>query len=208
MGRQSYNSFANVKTASQKKKEEQEKIMREDIELIDSVMNSDDETKFHELHVYLDGKYSSYVPNWGMSTYGYNSQLGYSYQWLGKQSLKHNLATFRARLLGYLCDFDISTNGSSPVNNVSVSVNNTNELTVNISFEDARNIIDEMPGLDDGATEEIKGKINELEGISNESISKKKKWEKVKPILAFAIDKGADVAITIMTLVLQMKLGM
>ena len=55
---------------------------------------------------------------------------------------------------------------------------------------------------------EIKEKINELESISNEKIPKKKKWEKVKPILSFALDKGADVAITIMGLILQMKLGM
>ena len=41
-----------------------------------------------------------------------------------------------------------------------------------------------------------------------QGISKKKKWEKIKPILAFVLDKGADVAITIMGLVLQMELGM
>ena len=55
---------------------------------------------------------------------------------------------------------------------------------------------------------EIKSKIDDLENIYKESISKKKKWEKVKPILSFAIDKGADVAIAIMSLLLQMKLGM
>ena len=68
--------------------------------------------------------------------------------------------------------------------------------------------IEDMPGLNDEDTEEIKSKIDELENISKESISKKKKWEKVKPILSFAIDKSADVAISIMSLILQMKLGM
>ncbi len=75
-------------------------------------------------------------------------------------------------------------------------------------FEQARQKIEDMPGLNDEDTEEIKSKIDELENISKESISKKKKWEKVKPILSFAIDKSADVAISIMSLILQMKLGM
>ena len=44
--------------------------------------------------------------------------------------------------------------------------------------------------------------------ISKEKSSCKTKWEKVKPIIAFALDKGADVAIAILSLVMQMKLGM
>ena len=63
-----------------------------------------------------------------------------------------------------------------------------------------------MAGLTDYDTEEIKEKIDELEVISKEGISKKKKWEKIKPILALVLDKEADVAITIMELVLQMQL--
>lgn len=208
MGRSNYNDFANIKTASQKKKEEQERVIRTDIDNISSTVETDDENKLHELHVHLDGKYSSYIPNWGMSTYGYNSQFGYSYEFLDKSSLIHNLSVFKAKLSGYLCDFDITKPSSSPMNSINVNVSNSNEIVVNISFDDARKRIDEMPGLDDAATEEIKGKINELENISNENIPKKKKWEKVKPILAFALDKGADVAITIMGLILQMKLGM
>ena len=208
MERPDYNDCAKIKTASQKKKEEQDRNIRADIDNINGAIETDDENKLHEVHVYLDGKYSSYIPNWGMSTYGYNSKFGYDYGVLGKSSLIHNLSVFKAKLSGYLCDFDITRQSSSPRNNISVNVSNSNELTVNISFEDARKRIDEMPGLDDVATEEIKGKIDELESISNENIPKKKKWEKVKPILAFALDKGADAAITIMGLILQMKLGM
>lgn len=208
MGRPNYNDFANIKTASQKKKEEQDRIIRIDIDNISTAVETDDENKLRELHVYLDGKYSSYIPNWGMSTYGYNNQFGYSYEFLDKSSLIHNLSVFKAKLSGYLCDFATIKQSSSPMNSVNVNVSNSNEIVVNISFDDARKRIDEMPGLDDTATEEIKGKINELENISNENVPKKKKWEKVKPILAFALDKGADVAITIMVLILQMKLGM
>ena len=97
---------------------------------------------------------------------------------------------------------------SKAQNKVNVNVPITNEFNINITFEQARQKIEDMPGLNDEDTEEIKSKIDELENISKESISKKKKWEKVKPILSFAIDKSADVAISIMSLILQMKLGM
>lgn len=65
-----------------------------------------------------------------------------------------------------------------------------------------------MPGLTEDDTQIIINKIDELEQISKENTTKKKKWEKVKPILSFALDKGADVGIMIMGLILQMKLGM
>ena len=65
-----------------------------------------------------------------------------------------------------------------------------------------------MTALSREQTDEILEKINELEKISKENTSRKTKWEKVKPIIAFALDKGADVAIAILSLVMQMKLGM
>ncbi len=65
-----------------------------------------------------------------------------------------------------------------------------------------------MPGLPEKETNEIKDKITELKKINNEKMSKKKKWEKIKPIISFVLDKGADVAVPILSLVLQMKLGL
>ena len=66
----------------------------------------------------------------------------------------------------------------------------------------------DMTALSREQTDEILEKINELEKISKENTSCKTKWEKVKPIIAFTLDKGADVAIAILSLVMQMKLGM
>ena len=65
-----------------------------------------------------------------------------------------------------------------------------------------------MTALSREQTDEILRKIDELEKISKENASRKTKWEKVKPIIAFALEKGVDVAIAIMSLVTQMKLGM
>ena len=64
-----------------------------------------------------------------------------------------------------------------------------------------------MTALSREQTDEILEKIDELEKISKENTSRKTKWEKVKHIIASALDKGADVAIAILSLVMQMKLG-
>lgn len=76
-----------------------------------------------------------------------------------------------------------------------------------MSFKEAKQKIEDMTALNREQTDEILAKIDELEKISKENISRKSKWEKVKPIIAFALDKGADVAIAILSLILQMKLG-
>ena len=192
----------NVMTAKQKKEEERVKIVNSDIEVINSAISSDDEKQMRSAHMLIEGKYSSCIPNLGKSMYCYNDQFGFDYEYIGKESLKHNLI-----MLGYICDFPISTVAPASPNNINVTVPVVNEINISISFEQAKQKIEDMAGLTDKDTEEIKAKIDALERISNETISKKKKWEKVKPILVFALDKGVDVAITIMSLILQMKLG-
>ena len=87
-------------------------------------------------------------------------------------------------------------------------INVTTNVNVSITFEEVRSKIEDMTALSREQTDEILEKINELEEISKEKSSRKTKWEKVKPIIAFALDKGADVAIAILSLVMQMKLGM
>lgn len=206
--RPDYSELANVKTAKQKKQEAFENTVNTDITTIDEALASDSEEQMKQVHMMIDGKYSSAISNIGQSTYGYNEKYGFNYELIGKESLAHNLYLMKSKLQGYLCSFPTKAVEAVPQNNISVNVSNTNEINVTVSFEQAKQKIDDMPGLTDTDTEEIKSKIDELEYISQETLPKKKKWEKVKPILAFALDKGADVAITIMGLILQMKLGM
>ena len=206
--RPDYSDLVNIKTEKQKKKEYQEATILADIDKIKEVIASDDRDNMRDFHIYLDGKYSPYVPNFGKSAYGYDERLGFIYDYIGDDGLKHNLTLFKARLEGYLCEFPQVNQFSTAENNINVNINNSNEMKIDIKFEEAKQKIEDMPGLNDPDTEEIKSKIDDLESISKENLSKKKKWEKVKPILLFALDKGADVAITIMGLILQMQLGM
>lgn len=203
-----YSDLRNIKTVKQKKKEEIVRIVTSDLEFIDCAIASDDEQQMKSAHILIDGKYSICIPNLGKSMYGYNDQFGFNYELIGEESLKHNLIMMKSKLQGYICDFPIREDSPTLQNNISVTVPIANEINISISFEQAKQKIEEMPGLTDADTDEIKAKIDDLESIAKETIPKKKKWEKVKPILAFALDKGADVAITIMSLILQMKLGM
>lgn len=207
-GRIDYSDLANIRTAKQKKEEERVQIVSADILSIDQAIATDSEEQMKSVHMLIDGKYIAYIPNLGQSMYGYNNQFGFDYEMIGKESLKHNLLLMKAKLQGYICDFPVKSESTSPQNNVNISVPITNEININITFEEAKQKIEDMPGLTETDTEEIKSKIDDLANISKETISKKKKWEKVKPILAFALDKGVDVAIAFMALIMQMKLGM
>lgn len=203
-----YGNLAAIKSINQKDEERRKKIIDNDIESIDQAIISGDAEQMKLVHISIEGKYAAYIHNFGMSMYGYNEQFGFNYELIDEESLKHNLTLMKARIEGYSRDFPVMSIQSAPQNNISVSVPVTNEININITFEQAKQQIEDMPGLTDADTEEIKTKIDDLENISKEAIPKKKKWEKVKPILAFALDKGADVAIAIMSLILQMKLGM
>lgn len=192
-----------------KDKEDVARIIRPDITAINQAMDSDNEDKMKEIHIQMDGRYTTYIPNFGKSMYGYSNDYGFSYEYMDKEVLFHNLLIMRGRLEGYIYNFPIA-HASTPHQDIhlNVPVTNTNEINISLSFKDVRQQIEDMPGLTEKETNELKDKINELEKINAEKISKKKKWEKIKPIALFVLDKGVDVAIPILSLILQMKLGL
>lgn len=207
-GNMGFSSIANIKSSKQKEQDTREEIIKGDIAAIDNAIESNDKEKLKSVHIMIEGKYSSYIHNFGHSMHEYSEKNGFEYDFIGQEAFIHNLLLMKAKLQGLICNFSNKSDFSMPPNSINVNVTNTNEVNLTISFEHAKETIENMPGLNDADTEEIKTKIDELETITKEKISKKKKWEKVKPILIFALDKGADVAITIMSLIIQMKLGM
>ena len=207
-GKQSYSDFSNIKTFKDKEREHRNSLIRADIDLVEKALISEDENYLREVHRTIDGKYQASIRNWGMGMYNFNPQYGFIYDCLDMESLRDNLRSMKPKLEAYLENWNcISVTSSQDNADISVVVNNSNHINLNVTFEQAKQKIEDMAGLTQKDTEEIQKKIDELEKISNEGAPKKKKWEKIKPILAFALDKGVDVAITIMELILQMKLG-
>ena len=178
-----------------------------DIRKIDTAIQNADPAEMETLHRYLDGKYQYGIADWGKSMYGYIDNLGFEYECLGADSIKDNLSTMKPKLEAFMHGRNAKSSFSGPVRNSDVNVTVNNTVNISISFEETRRKIEDMTALSREQTDEILEKIDELEKISKENTSRKTKWEKVKHIIAFALDKGADVAIAILSLVMQMKLG-
>lgn len=158
-----------------------------------------------KLHRELDGRYQACIKDWYAGFWGSNSagtHMRYSFLEDSPTSITENLDMMKAKLETYRFQMN-AVQPEVPTQQINVTTN----VNVSITFEEVRSKIEEMTALSREQTDEILEKINELEKISNEKSSRKTKWEKVKPIIAFALDKGADVAITILSLVMQMKLG-
>lgn len=185
-----------------------EKEILRDIHKIDVAIQNADPAEMESLHRYLDGKYQYGIADWGKSMYGYVDGHGFKYEWLGADSIKDNLSTMKPKLEAFMHGWNAKSSSAGSVRNPDVNVTVNNTVNISISFEEARQKIEDMTALSREQTDEILEKINELEKISKENTSRKTKWEKVKPIIAFTLDKGADVAIAILSLVMQMKLGM
>lgn len=190
-------------------KHKHEKAIRADIHRIDALADVYDYKQSLELHRYLDGKYQSCIANWGYGMWGYVQGCGFAYDGLDTDSLKENLSMMKPKLEAFALGWNGAGQPKECVPTITPDVNVTvnNHVVINISFDQVRERIEDMTALSREQTDEILEKINELEGISKEKSSRKTKWEKVRPIIAFALDKGADVAIAILSLVMQMKLG-
>ena len=74
-----------------------------------------------------------------------------------------------------------------------------------VSFEQARQQIEDMTSLTDKETEEILAKIIELEEIINSKEKKKTKWEKAKGVLVWLADKSFDVGMALLPLLLKIQ---
>lgn len=188
------------------KDKEREKAVKADKKRIDEALSLNDEAILKSVHMDIDGKYGAYILEWGKSMYGYDIDLGFSYEWLSKESLIHNLTLMKSKIQGYSMGFERQDNCTyAPNNSVSVNVSNTNEVNVSISFDEVRKQIDDMTSLTDEQTQEILDKITEIELAYKEDGNKKSKWEKVKPVLLWLADKSFDVGMALLPLLLKLQ---
>ena len=82
---------------------------------------------------------------------------------------------------------------------------NWKEVEEEGNMSDVIKEIENMSALPDAEIEEILYKINELEKIVKSSDRKSKKWENAKGIVKWIADKGVDVGIALLPLLLQIK---
>lgn len=83
----------------------------------------------------------------------------------------------------------------------SLVVNNS----VDITFDSVKSQIENMGALTQAEIDEVINRISELEKIVNSSDKRTQKWESAKSIIRWIADKGVDVGIALLPLLLQIK---
>lgn len=165
-----------------------------------------------ELYKEVTAKYHAYVPKFGDGLYNYYSDSEF-YGDVKGDSLRYNiqqiynkLIAFKAAgypILNYISDSQGKT--VEVTNNIKNNNSNENNNFVCISFDGVRQQVENMSSLTEDKIKEIVDKINEIEKIVESPGRKSKKWEKAKPIIKWIADKGADVGIALLPLLLKIK---
>ena len=183
------------------------KMLKEDIDKLKNVCNAGSENEIEKQNLYtaITARYHSYIPQLGSGLYGYNSRIEF-YEEVNGESLNDNLK----RLYHKLCTFDAlgcpglnAVAEKSPNTVVTITNTNQNTNTVAVSFVTARETVNAMTSLPDEEIQDIQAKIDEIEEIVKSKDSKSKKWSKAKEIIKWIADKGVDVGIALLPLVLQ-----
>lgn len=172
------------------------------IEIMLAEMNMNEDA-LKKLHRELDGKYQACIQKWDTGMYNWYKPYGFSYEYLGTNSLVDNLELMKAKLTTYKHQMNAVPDTLPPSTNVTVNVDNA--ITVQVSFEAARKTIEDNASLTQEQTKEVLEKIAEIEKIVTSKDNKKTKWEKAKPILAWIGDKSVDVGIALLPLLLMIQ---
>ena len=176
--------------------EEFKKFVDEDIAKCEQEICNGNKESRGRLHGILISKYCNIINGFedGLLSLFYDNDGKYRKENL--ERMKEKLILFKS--MGYK-NLYAKSDGSE------ITINNTNELSANfnITFPEARAKVENMTSLTDDEIEEIQKKIDELEQIVNSSERKTKKWEKAKEIIKWVADKGVDVGITLLPLLLK-----
>lgn len=192
------------------------KVMyEEDLESLKNAISdlANEETpEFAKLQLYKDvtAKYHPYIPKLSDGLYDYISSQAF-YDDVSGESLFHNLKQIYNKMLsfktlGFPSLQETISQGAPMVQITNTNENtNKNKIDINISFNDVRREIENMSALPEVEIEEILHKIDELEKIVKSSDRKSKKWENAKGVIKWIADKGVDVGIALLPLLLQIK---
>lgn len=184
-------------------------MMNNDIEQLKKAVseNTLSENEKKDLYMSVTAKYHSYVPQLGEGLYQYFAEQGF-YDEVSGSSLDFNLRSIYNKLLAFrsLNYPGLGTRVSNVPNTVvNISNSNENNNTITISFDMVREKVNSMTSLPEEEIDEIQKRIDEIEEIVNSKESKSKKWAKAKEIIKWIADKGVDVGIALLPLLLKIS---
>lgn len=100
-------------------------------------------------------------------------------------------------------DFQINT--ENPLISISNTAKSESNVVINVTFDQVRQQVENMSALKDDDIEEILEKIKKIEEIVDSKDRKSKKWDNSKEIIKWIADKGVDVGIALLPLLLKIN---
>lgn len=186
-------------------------MYEEDLECLkQAISDSTNELTFEfakqQLLIDIMAKYEAYIPKLNAGLYGYGEATGI-YDEIDGQALFYDLRQIYNKMLAFKALGYPALIETIPQSAPMVQITNTNEnkVDIKVSFQDVRKEIESMSALPNTEIEEILNKINELEKIVKSPDRKSKKWENAKGIVKWIADKGVDVGIALLPLLMQIK---
>lgn len=181
--------------------EEFKNIIDEDISKCEHEIKSGSQNSRNVLYRTLISKYGTIIDGFKLDLLNVSYNSDGTYVKRNLETLKQKLVLFKA--MDYKNIYAEENQSVVP----GVIVNNTNNFTptINITFEDVKRKIEGMTSLTEADIAEIHEKIEELEKIIESKDRKTKKWDNAKSIIKWIADKGVEVGISMLPLL--MKIG-
>lgn len=171
--------------------------------------NPIDEEFGRNLYIEITAKYCNHIAGLEKGLYEYNTNLNFFEPDIDLESLIHNLKVLYNRLIafknyGYKNRTRIMSFDGQELNIINNNeLRATQDISINISFDDVKKQISDMTGLSEKEEKDTLKKIDEIKAIVELKETKKTKWQKLKPILGWLADKSVDVGIAILPLLLK-----
>ncbi|KFZ26202.1 MAG: hypothetical protein KQ78_01553 [Candidatus Izimaplasma bacterium HR2] len=135
----------------------------------------------------------------------YGEILGYL-----DQNIKDDLVSVKAKLLSLRAvnfRFDLLKKVNSSDHQINVSQENRQDVLVkvdnNITMSTVISILEDIRGINLEELNEIKNKMKEVEAIFSSKNKFHEKWDRVKGITKWILDKGVDVSIACIPFILE-----
>lgn len=180
-----------------------------DLKRIDETIKAGNHQEQLRLHRELDARYQACIKDWYAGLWGaiYNKTtitcIKYSIIEDMPSEIVENLEMMRTKIETY--QYQVNAIHPERSNQPITQINVTTNVSLNITFEQARSEVKEMSSLTDEQTQEVLKRIDEIERVLNTDTSKKTKWEKIKPVLIWLADKSYDLGKTILPLLLKIQ---
>lgn len=181
-----------------------------DLQRIDDAIANGTHTERLKLHRELDARYQTCIKDWYLGLWGVvhrtNSTTNVEYAYIDDSPMatQENLEMMHTKIETYH-KYRVNAIEPVPSSQPMTQINVTTNVSVNITFEQARSTVTEMSSLTDEQTREVLERIDEIERVVNTDSSKKSKWEQIKPVLKWLADKSYDLGKTILPLLLKIE---